>query len=155
MTTALVSDQEFIAALRDATDRYFAAVDQWEAANSRFYRMPGAAKPSGDLEAEQREFENRRRELEELLPRARFLCFKHDRPDVFAGLAHVSLGQYAPQQRTDSAIGRGERNAVITCLIDLGYACRDRDADPPPSAIEPPAPQPRPSLFDRIIALFW
>ena len=49
-------DQEFVAALRLAIDRYLRAVDQWESAYQKYYRLPGyAAKISSDLEAEHRE----------------------------------------------------------------------------------------------------
>ena len=49
-----VSDPEFVAGLRAATERYLSAVDQWEKAYRKYYRLPGyAAKISGDLEAEQ------------------------------------------------------------------------------------------------------
>src|SRR5580704_15769185 len=112
-TPAPVSDGEFLVALRAAIDRYFAAVDQWEAAYFRYYRMPDAAQRSGDLTEEQRAFENERRALELLLPRARFLCFRYGQSDVFGGLTWAALGHHAPQHRTDSAISRGERRAVM------------------------------------------
>jgi hypothetical protein len=85
-TSVAASELEFLATLRAAIDRYFAVVDQWESAYFRYYRMPDAARRSGDLAAEQRKFENERRALEPLLPRARGLCFKYGQPDVFAGL---------------------------------------------------------------------
>jgi hypothetical protein len=154
MAAAVASDQEFVAALRDAIGRYFAAVDRWESVYCQYYRLPGGAlKPSSDLVAERREFEHRRRDLEELLPRARSLCFKYGQRDVFTGLRYASLGRYAPQQRTDSAIGRAERSAVMACLLELSAACREADAEPP--AAIPPPPVRKPSLLDRIVALFW
>src|SRR6266566_2426531 len=77
-----LSDQEFVDNLRAAVVRYLAAVDRWEAAYQRYYRMPGwAEKVSADLEAEQREYETQRRTLEEMLPRARRLCLKHQLRD--------------------------------------------------------------------------
>src|SRR5580658_4134760 len=89
MAAAVASDQEFVAALRDAIGRYFAAVDRWESVYCQYYRLPGGAlKPSSDLVAERREFEHRRRDLEELLPRARSLCFKYGQRDVFTGLRY-------------------------------------------------------------------
>ena len=116
------------------------------------FRSPGATHPSVDMAAEQREFEDRRRELEELLPRARYLCFRYGRPDVFAGLPYVTLGHYSPQQRTDSAIGRGERGALMACLIELSAACREPECGPE-AAIEPPVT--KPSLRKRIVGFFW
>ena len=121
-------DREFVAALRVAVERFLRAVDAWETAHRRYYRMPDAVRPSGDLKAEQREFEVRRRELEPLLPRARALCHIHGQTDVFGRLPKVSLGKYAPQLRTDSAIGRGERLAITTCLVELDVACLDEEA---------------------------
>jgi hypothetical protein len=145
----MASDLEFLAALRVAIERYFAAVDQWESAYFRYYRMPDASQRSGDLAREQREFENERRALELLLPRARGLCFKYGQPDHFAGLPWVALGHHAPQQRTDSAISRGERGAVMACLIELSVACRE------PEDTQPPVPIAGSSLLNRIVALFF
>lgn len=145
MAHARASDLEFVAVLRDAIERYFAAVDDWESAYRRYYRLPGAARVSGDLVAEQREFEERRRALTELLPRARALCFKCGQSDIFAGLLHVSLGQFAPQERSDSAIGRGERGAIMACLIELSVVCRAAELGLPAE------PDRKPSLLDRII----
>ncbi len=143
------SDQEFVSALRDAVDQFFAAVDDWESSYKRYYRMPGVAKPSDDLVVEQCAFEDRRRALAELLPRAHGLCYKYGQSDVFAGLAHVSLGQFSPQERPDSAISRGERGAVMACLIELSIACRAAEAGLPINMDEPNR---RPSLIDRIVA---
>jgi hypothetical protein len=148
MAHSPVSDQEFVTLLRDAIERYLAAVDDWESVYSQYYRLPGAAKVSGDLVAEQREFEERRRKLAELLPRARSLCFKYGQSDVFAGLLHGSLGQFAPQERSDSVISRGERRAIMACLIELSIACRAAEAGLP---IDSDA-VPKPSLLDRIIS---
>jgi hypothetical protein len=143
-----ISDQDFLDTLRGAVDRYFAAVDKWEAAWRRYYRMPGVATPSADLEGEQREFEARRQELSEMLPRARSLCYKHGKADVFSGLPYTSLGERAPQLRADSAIGRGERGAVTACLIELSILCREADCGFTDGEKKPA------SLIDRIIGLF-
>jgi hypothetical protein len=151
MAQAPVSDQEFVGVLRDAVDRYFASVDDWESGYGQYYRMPGGARLSDDLAAEKRKFEDRRRELSELLPRARALCFKCDQPDVFTGLLHASLGQFAPQDRTDSAIGRGERGSIMACLIELSIACRAAEAGLP---IHNDTSIRERSLIERIIAFF-
>jgi len=120
------TDREFIACLRSAIERYLGAVDQWEAAYRKYYRLPGyAAKVSKDLEAEHREYSERRAELEKLLPRARRLCLKHRVRDPFSGLVRISLGRYAPQHRLYTAIGRNERNAATACLVDLAAACQE------------------------------
>jgi hypothetical protein len=119
------TDPEFVAALRMAIERYLRAVDDWESAYQKYYRLPGyAARISDDLEAEHREYSERRAELQRMLPRARQLCFKHHLREPFSGLVRVSLGRYAPQQRVDSAIGRSERNAATACLVDLAAACQ-------------------------------
>ena len=123
----VISERAFVASLRLAVGRYLAAVDQWETAYRRYYRMPGPVRPSRDLEAEQCELEARRRELEAMLPRARALCHIHGQTNVFARLTKVSLGRYAPQQRMESAIGRGERAAITNCLVELDVACLDAE----------------------------
>ncbi len=148
-TSVVASELEFLATLRAEIDRDFAVVDQWESAYFRYYRMPDAARRSGDLAEEQRKFENERRSLEPLLPRARGLCFKYGQPDVFGGLPWVALGHHAPQHRTDSAISRGERGAVMACLIELSVACRE------PAGTEAPGHGRERSLLDRIVGLFF
>jgi len=136
------TDVEFVARLRVAVEQYLAAVDRWEAAYQKYYRLPGT---SPDLEAEEREYRERRRELEAVLPHARRLCLKYDLPQPFAPLVYVTLGEYAPQQRMASAIGRSERNAVTRVLLELEDACREF---PTPREGE------RPSLVRRIVNYF-
>ena len=127
MRTGLqTSDREFVLSLRTTVDAYLAAVDRWELAYHKYYRMPDCAgQVSADMEAEQREFVDRRRELEALVPRSHRLCLKHRLTDPFSGLLRISLGQFAPQHRTQSAIGRGERNTVAVCLMELHEACSE------------------------------
>jgi hypothetical protein len=144
-------DREFVANLRARVDAYLSAVDRWEAAFHKHYRMPGSDKVSADMEAEHRDYSQRRRELEALLPRARRLCLKHRLRDPLGGLMRVSLGQFAPQQRTDSAIGRGERNAVSECLLQLHEACAEWASESPPSGNKPRSR----SLLGRVIDYFY
>ena len=147
------SDREFVANLRAAVDAYLSAVDRWEATFHKHYRMPGSDKVSADMEAEHRDYSQRRRELEALLPRARRLCLKHRLRDPLGGLMRVSLGRFAPQQRTDSAIGRGERNAVSECLLELHEACAEWAAESPSSDGEPKARSR--SLLGRVLDYFY
>jgi hypothetical protein len=153
MTTCRVEDREFVAALRGAVEQYFAAVDQWESAFRRYYRMPDENKASHDLGDEQREYDLRRRELEGMTARARGLCMRYGRRDVFGGLTYIRLGRYSPQQRTDSAIGRAERNAVMECLLELAEACQDWPGEPATPIVAPRAP--RTSILARIAGFFW
>jgi hypothetical protein len=148
-----ISDREFVANLRAAVDAYLSAVDRWEAAYHKHYRLPGSDKVSADMEKEHSEYQERRRELEPLLPRAHRLCLKHRLRNPLGGLMRVSLGRFAPQQRTDSAIGRGERNAVSVCLLELHEACVEWAAEAPPSEKEP-KPRTR-SLLGRVIDYFY
>jgi hypothetical protein len=147
------SDRKFVANLRVAVDAYLSAVDRWEAAFHKHYRMPGSDKISPDMEAEHRDYTQRRRELEALLPRAWRLCLKHRLRNPLPGLMRVSLGQFAPQQRTDSAIGRGERNAVLDCLLELHEACAEWAAEAPPS--DKASKPRRRSLLGRVIDYFY
>ena len=153
-----LSDQEFVDNLRAAVVRYLAAVDRWEAAYQRYYRMPGwAEKVSADLEAEQREYETQRRTLEEMLPRARRLCFKHQLRDPFAGLLRLSLGRHAPQHRVASAIGRNERIAATDCLVRLSEECRvwePETAGPEAKTVSEPQPG-KQSLLRRLVDYFY
>jgi hypothetical protein len=121
-----MSDREFTLQLREAVQRYFSAVDAWEAGYQKYYRLPGYAdRVSEDLASEHAEYLESRRHLESLLPRARGLCFKHGLRDPFPNLVRVALGQHAPQQRDTSAIGRSERMAVTDCLIELAAATQE------------------------------
>jgi hypothetical protein len=146
------SDREFVEELRRRVERYLAAVDQWESAYQKYYRLPGyASRISGDLEAEQRAYQDRRRELEEMVPRGRRLCWKHGLRDPFTGLLRISLGFHSPQERRDSVIGRNERNVVATCLVTLSDACREwdeLDAKPAPA-------RGRESLLKRVVDFFF
>jgi len=78
-------------------------------------------------------------------------------PDLFAGLPRVTLGRYSPQERTESAIGRGERGAVIASLIEFSVLCRKGEA-PPPGAITRDGlatkSGTKPTLLDRVVAMF-
>jgi hypothetical protein len=148
-----ILDREFVSNLRAAVDAYLHAVDRWEAAYQKHYRLPDSSKVSADMEQEHAEFQERRRELEALLPRAHRLCLKHRLRNPLGGLMRVSLGRFAPQQRTDSAIGRGERNAVLECLLELHEACSGWAVDAP-SLDEDGKPRTR-SLLGRVVDLFW
>jgi len=117
-------DREFVADLRAAADSFLAAVDAWEAAYRKYYRVTGpGTKVSADLESYEAAYKASRRRLTELAPRARGLCFKHGLKDPWTGLLRSSLGQYAPQDRAESAISRTERQQVNECLILLAEAC--------------------------------
>lgn len=153
-TDTLTSDLEFVSDLRTAVDAYLSAVDRWEAAFGRYYRMPDCSESiSADMDAEQRDYNERRRELEALLSKARRLCLKHRLRDPFGNLMRVSLGRFAPQQRTDSAIGRGERSAVSVCLMELREACAGWPAEIPMLSREP-KPVHR-SLLGRVFDFFY
>ncbi len=149
------SDLQFVANLRTATEAYLRAVDDWEKAYQKYYRMPGyAAKAPHDLEPEEQAYLERRRELEEFLPRVRRLCLKHNLRDPFPGLLRISLGRYAPQHRVDPAIGRSERSQVTYCLVRLSDSCREWNL-PRENA---PATGPegcRPSLLRRLMDYFY
>lgn len=135
-----MGDREFTLQLRDAVQRYFCAVDAWETAYQKYYRLPGYAdRVSDDLAHEHAAYLEARRHLEGLLPRARGLCFKHGLRDPFPNLVRVALGQHAPQQRDTSAIGRSERMAVTDCLIELAAACQEFPAELDSTGSEPRA----------------
>jgi hypothetical protein len=147
------SDRDFVAALKSAVDRYFRSIDAWEAAYQKYYRMPGyASRVTSDLEPEQQEFEESRRALEAMVPRARGLCFKHGFRDPWTGLVRTTLGQYAPQQRKASALCRTERLAVNECLMLLATACRHWDEAPGEDAEMAARPV---SLLKRIVGYFY
>jgi hypothetical protein len=132
-----LSGPEFVNALRTAVADYLNAVDRWEAAYLKYYRLPGHQwSISSDMRSEQAEYEARRRALELLLPRARQLCLKHRLRNPLPNLLRAKLGHHTPQQRIDSAIGRNERNAVADCLLQLADACSGWASPDNPSALD-------------------
>ena len=137
----MASDREFVLDLRDAVQRYLCAVDAWETAYQKYYRLPGYADHvSDDVAQEHAEYVESRRHVEALLPRARGLCFKHGLRDPFPNLVRVMLGQHAPQERDTSAIGRSERLAVTDCLMELTAACQEW-SELPETAESQPTPR--------------
>jgi len=143
------TDREFISQLRDASEQYFRAVDDWEAAYRKYYRLPDPmGKPAGDLEEQQRAYDEARKRLAGMVPRARGLSFKHGLRDPWTGLMRSSLGQFAPQQRDTSAISRAERAQVIECLVLLAEAYAERPAGDPP-------PPERRSWLRRVLDFFY
>ena len=46
--TVPVSDREFIAEFREAVERYFRAVDEWETAYRKYYRLPDPSRKTPD-----------------------------------------------------------------------------------------------------------
>ena len=141
-----ISDSEFVVELRQVVERYLGAVDHWDAAYQKYYRLPGfSARVSNDLQEEQREYEARRRELAAMVPRARRLCLKHRLREPFSGLLRISLGRHAPQERVDSTIGRNERSVATQCLVELADACREWSPD---------TAAPRESFLRRLMSYF-
>jgi hypothetical protein len=126
------TDGDFVAELRAVTAEYLAAVDAWEAAYRKYYRLAGpGCRVSSDLEEPQRVYLASRKRLAGLVPRARGLCFKHGLRDPWTGLIRTSLGQYAPQDRDEPAISRSERQSVNECLILLAEACAGFQVEAP------------------------
>jgi hypothetical protein len=149
-----IPDGEFVALLRSTVEAYLAAVDQWETAYQKYYRLPGFATRIGDdLQAEQRVYDARRRDLEAVLPRARRLCLRHNLREPFSGLLRISLGRYSPQERMDSTVGRNERNVVAKCLAELHDAALEWAA--PGGADEKKSERPKGSLLQRLVSYFY
>jgi hypothetical protein len=137
-----VSEVEFIAALRLAAEQFFRAVDEWETAYRKYYRVVDpSGKPSSDLAGQQRDYDAARARLAAMVPRARGLCFKYGIRDPWTGLLHSTLGQFAPQDRYSSAISRTERALAYETLILLAEAsARPLPPEEPPSAEESRSP---------------
>jgi hypothetical protein len=146
--TVPVSDREFVAELRQAVEGYFRAVDQWEAAYRKYYRLPDPrGKTPSDLTEQQAVYDAARTRLAAMIPRARGLSFRHGLRDPWTGLMRSPLAQSTPQDRYSSAISRAERTQAIECLLELAEAY----AELPP--VEAPAP-PR-SLIRRLLDFFY
>jgi hypothetical protein len=147
--TVPVSDREFVADLRQAVERYFRAVDEWEAAYRKYYRLPDPrGKTPSDLTEQQAIYDSARANLAALIPRARGLSFRHGLRDPWTGLLRSPLGQSTPQDRYSSAISRAERAQAIECLLVLAEAYAEL---PPPVEAPPPAR----SFLRRLLDFFY
>jgi hypothetical protein len=137
-----VSEVEFIGALRQAAEQFFRAVDEWETAYRKYYRVVDpSGKPSSDLEGQQRDYDTAHARLAAMLPRARGLCFKYGIRDPWTGLIRSALGQSTPQDRYSSAISRTERALAFETLILLAEASgRPVTSEEPPTAEESRSP---------------
>ena len=121
--TVPATDREFVAELRQAVEQYFRAVDDWEAAYRKYYRLPDPrGKTPSDLLEQQAVYDAARARLAALIPRARGLSFRHGLRDPWTGLMRSKLGQSTPQDRYSSALSRAERTQAIECLLELAEA---------------------------------
>jgi hypothetical protein len=146
--TVPVSDREFVAELRQAVERYFRAVDEWEKAYRKYYRLPDPrGKTPSDLTEQQAAYDSARARFAAMIPRARGLSFRHGLRDPWTGLMRSPLGQSTPQDRYSSAISRAERTQAIECLLELAEAYAELPR------VEAPAP-PR-SLLRRLLDFFY
>ena len=147
--TVPVSDREFVAELRHAVEGYFRAVDQWEAAYRKYYRLPDPrGKTPSDLTEQQAVYDAARARLATMIPRARGLSFRHGLREPWTGLMRSPLGQSTPQDRYSSAISRAERTQVIECLLVLAESYAEL------TPVEAPPPPPR-SLLRRLLDFFY
>jgi len=143
-----VSDREFVADLRQAVEEYFRAVDAWEAAYRKYYRLPDPrGKTPSDLGEQQAAYDSARKRLAALIPRARGLSFRHGLRDPWTGILRSPLGQSTPQDRYSSAISRAERTQAIECLLELAEAY----AELPSAGASPPAR----GLLRRLLDFFY
>jgi hypothetical protein len=147
----IVSDAEFVAQLGSATRNYLEAVDTWEAAYRKFYRLASPLQVSSDLEPEFNTYLAARKRLQECLPHARRLCRRHGLRDPWAGILHIRLGARAPQTGGTSAVGQGERTLIAQCLAALEAAARMPEHTPPTEE----APAPRRGVLGRIFDYFF
>ena len=147
--TVPLTGREFVTELRQAVERYFRAVDEWEAAYRKYYRLPDPrGKPPSDLTEQQATYDSARANLAAMVPRARGLSFRHGLRDPWTGLMRSPLGQSTPQDRYSSAISRAERTQAIECLLVLAEAY----AEIPHSAEAPPPPR---GLLRRLLDFFY
>jgi hypothetical protein len=143
-----VSDREFVSGLRQAVDEYFRAVDAWEAAYRKYYRLPDPrGKSPNDLAEQQAAYDSARKRLASMIPRARGLSFRHGLRDPWTGILRSPLGQSTPQDRYSSAISRAERTQAIECLLELAEAYAEI-----PHYDEP---APHRSLWRRLLDYFY
>ncbi|MFN7920599.1 MAG: hypothetical protein U0Q16_10915 [Bryobacteraceae bacterium] len=141
------SDVEFVHELREAVTVYLRALDAWEAAYARFYRMPGTERRiSADLEDVHRDYVAAFGALERLTGRAQQLCMRHDIRNPWPAFVRSRPSTQAPQTLAASGVGRNERCAISDCLRQLEDACD-------PVAIPVP-PEPQRGLLRKLREYF-
>ena len=144
-------EQQFVAQLRTAVESYLRAVDAWENAYQKHYRLLDPPRLSADLDPFQEDYLAARRQLEQLVPQARHLSRRHDVPDLWAGLLHIRLGARTPQSGAAPAIGQNERALIVRCLTDLEAVSQPEDPNNP---AKPPRPHAR-GILGRIFDFFF
>jgi hypothetical protein len=147
------SEEQFLARLRDATQRFLESLDAWEAQYQKYYRVPSpsSGSVSADLESLHQNYLDARKDLQKCVPRARRLCLKYGLREPWQAMLHIALGARTPQSGATSAIGKAERTLLAKCLADL-EAASVTYAEPPTPAPVPP-PQPR-GILQRVFDYF-
>jgi hypothetical protein len=115
---------QFLARLRDSTERYLESLDAWEAQYQKYYRVasPGPGAVSADLESLHQNHLNARKRLQECVPRARRMCLKYQTRDPWQATLHIALGAHTPQVGATTAIGKAERTLLAKCMLALEVA---------------------------------
>jgi hypothetical protein len=117
------SDLEFVAQFRDTVQAYLHAIDAWERKHAQYFRLPSRAhRLTSDLAGEQAAYQQARKALEQLVPRARILYNRYTLRDPFALLLNVQLGARLP------AFSGNERTEIARGLVDLLAACANADS---------------------------
>ena len=95
--TTPAPEGEFVAGLRQAVEEYFRAVDQWEKAYRKYYRLPDpTGKTPSDLLEQQAVYDAAHKRLAAMVPRARGLSFRHGLRDPWTGILRSPLGRSTP-----------------------------------------------------------
>jgi hypothetical protein len=148
-----MSEEQFLARLRDATQRFLESLDAWEAQYQKYYRVPSPSPNtvSADLESLHQNYLNARKDLQKCVPRARRLCLKYGLREPWQAMLYVALGARTPQTGATTAIGKAERTLLAKCMADL-EAASGTYAEPP---MPPPAPPPRrQGILQRVFDYF-
>jgi len=148
-----MTDEEFLACLRQSTEEYLATVDAWERQFRMYYRVasPGPSSVPADLESLHRDYLDARQVFQACVPRARRLCQKYELRDPWQAMLHIHLGANTPQVAATTAVGRGERNLIIECIAALESALSEPTETPTkiPSAVR------RGGFFQRVYDFFF
>jgi hypothetical protein len=133
-----LSEEEFLARLREVTRRYLDSVDAWETQYRKFYRVrdPGPDCVGPDLEPLHQDYLKAKKELQACVPRARQLCMRYGVKERWHAMLHLSLGAQPPQEGATTAIGRAERNFISESLaaLEAASAAPAKQAAPAPES---------------------
>lgn len=123
---------EIASEFRGHLDAYFRALDEWEQAYGRFYRIAMPNQVSADMQPQYQRFEEAKQALKRSMPQAQALCHRYGIRENWSALLRVDIHARTPQTGEAALIGRSERSVATTAITELELALLTGETTPPP-----------------------